>query len=101
MDWYKTKVCYTLYSDFNDKQFRAYHNLMALTAQIETMPTKEQMLKICHYKTLTSLEEYFINRSITLQDVLNKVLIDVQGVLNKRAVWKNKKQVQRLLREIV
>ncbi len=92
MDWFKVKVSYCLYTDLNDKQFGAYIKLMALTAQIEGIPTQQQMLKVCHYKTLNTLQDYFNTRSTDLQDVLNKVLIDVQGVVNSRAASKARMQ---------
>lgn len=95
MDWYKTKVKYTLYSELSDKEFRAYHLLMALTAQLETMPTETQMLKVCHHKTLKSLQEKLKEGSTSLQGVLKKVLSDVQGVINKKEYWKEKKRQQR------
>jgi uncharacterized phage protein (TIGR02220 family) len=95
MDWYKSKVKYTLYSEMSANEFMAYHKIMALTAQLEKIPSKEQMLKVCHYKTLESLQEKLNRESISLQEVLNKVSIDAQEVVNKRNYWKKIKAQQR------
>jgi hypothetical protein len=95
MDWYKTKVKYTLYTEMSDKEFRAYHNLMALTAQLEMIPTEQQMLKVCHHKTLTSLQESLKEGPRDLQGVLMKVLSDAQGVVIERERWKEHKRQQR------
>lgn len=101
MDWYKSKVCYTLYSDLNDKQFRAYHNLMALTSQIEAIPSREQMLKVCHIKTLESLEKHFETRKTTLLQVLSKVLCDVHAAIKRRSESRERVQRFRAQKEYV
>ena len=101
MDWYKTKVKYTLYTEMTDKEFRAYHNLMALTAQLEMIPTEQQMLKVCHHKTLRSLQERLKEGPRDLQGVLMKVLSDAQGVVIERERWKEHKRQQREKKHVV
>ena len=92
MEWIKTKVKYILYSDFNDKQFKAYMSLMALTAQIEQLPTQEQRLKVCHHATLKSLNEVLMKARCSLDEVLMKVLCDVDEVVEKRNQAKRRMQ---------
>jgi hypothetical protein len=101
--WIKVKTNHILheYSDLSDSEFRAWIKIMALTAQLEHEPTHEQMINYIHHKTLLSLQLKFNKRSITLQDVLKKVLRDVQEVVNKKEYWKIQKQKQRALTENV
>lgn len=95
MKWYKARINHALYGEMTAKEFYGFHRIMALTAHLEKIPTKEQMHKVCHYKTLTSLQEKLNEDSTSLQEVLNKVLIDVQEVVNQKEYWKEKKRQQR------
>lgn len=92
MDWIKVKTNHILYeyNDLRDSEFVAWIKIMALTAQLEHEPTREQILKIVNYKTLDSLQRKLNDHSIDLQYILNKVLIDVQCVLNVREQSKNR-----------
>lgn len=83
------------YTDLSDSEFRAWIVIMALTGFMEAIPTREQMLKHVHYKTLDSLQRKFNTRSIDLQYVLNKVSIDAQGVAKRRESWKEKQREKR------
>ena len=97
MDWIKVKTKHVLfeYEDLSDKEFKAWIQIMALTAFLGHEPTYEQMIKTVHYKTLKSLQEKLNNHSTTLQDILNKVLIDVQDIDIKRSRGRLKKRQQR------
>lgn len=103
MDWIKVLNRHILleYNDLRDSEFVAWIKIMALTASLEHEPTREQMLKYTHYKTLDSLQEKLNRHSIDLQYVLNKVLIDAQEVSNRRERWKDKKKKQRGVIETV
>ena len=97
MSWIKVKTNHALYeyNDLRDSEYVAWIKLMALTSHLEHIPTQKQMLHHVHYKTLDSLQEKLNDHSIDLQYVLNKVLIDVQEVLNQREYWKKKQQEKR------
>jgi hypothetical protein len=90
MDWIKVLTKHILfeYSDLKDSEFTAWVKIMALAAYLEKEPTREQMLKYVHYKTLDSLQCKLNERSIDLQYIINKVLIDVQYVANRRDALK-------------
>jgi hypothetical protein len=97
MDWIKVLNRHILfeYNDLRDSEFAAWIKIMALTAELEHVPTREQMLKHTHYKTLDSLQCKLKTHSIDLQYILNKVLIDAQYVRNRQKSWKEKKQQYR------
>ncbi len=86
MDWIKVLTRHALveYTDLKDSEFVAWIKIMALTAELEHEPSREQMLKYVHYKTLDSLQCKLNKHSIDLQYVLNKVSMDVQYVVNNR-----------------
>lgn len=86
MDWIKVLNKHILfeYTDLKDSEFVAWIKIMALAAGLEHDPSREQILKHVHYKTLDSLQEKLKKHSIDLQYVLNKVSIDVQYVINNR-----------------
>ena len=94
MDWIKVLNKHILfeYNDLRDSEFTAWIKIMALTAQIEHIPTREQMLQYVHYKTLDSLQDKLKTHSIDLQYILNKVSMDVQYVSNRREQLKNNTQ---------
>jgi len=94
MDWIKVKTNHVLYeyNDLRDSEFSAWIKIMALTAQLEHLPTREQMIQYVHYKTLDSLQHKLNTHSIDLQYILNKVLIDVQYVSNRREALKKNTQ---------
>jgi hypothetical protein len=94
MDWIKVKTKHILreYGDLSDSEFRAWIKIMALTADLEHIPTHDQMIKEVHYKTLDSLQCKLNTRSIDLQYILNKVSIDVQDVANRKLYWRTRKQ---------
>uniref|UniRef100_A0A6M3JLH4 Uncharacterized protein n=1 Tax=viral metagenome TaxID=1070528 RepID=A0A6M3JLH4_9ZZZZ len=95
--WIKVKTVHVLdeYNDLSDKEFRVWIKLMALTCRLEHIPTQQQMLNQAHYKTLKSLNNTLMTHSTTLQDILNKVLIDVQDMLKNREHQKQKMQEYR------
>jgi hypothetical protein len=97
VEWIKVLNKHTLhaYTDLSDSEFVAWIKIMSLTAYLEAMPTREQMLQYVHYKTLESLQGKLQKHSTTLQYVLNKVLIDAQEVVNRKKHWKEKKQQYR------
>ena len=103
MEWTKVLVRHVLfeYTDFSDSEFRAWIKIMALTAELEHEPTDEQMLSFVHHKTLKSVQEKLKKHSTTLQEVLKKVLKDVQGVVIERNYWKSKKKKYREVNENV
>ncbi len=94
MDWIKVLNRHILleYSDLKDSEFVAWIKIMALAAQLEHTPSREQILKYVHYKTLTSLQDKLNKHSIDLQYIVNKVLIDVQYVANRREALKQNTQ---------
>jgi hypothetical protein len=97
MDWIKVLNKHILaeYSDLKDSEFAAWIKIMALTAELEHEPTRAQILKHVHYKTLTSLQDKLNTHSIDLQYIVNKVLIDVQYTVNKKREWKENSQQYR------
>jgi len=103
MDWIKVKTNHALYeyNDLKDSEYRAWIKIMALTAQLEHEPTREQMLKQVNYQTLESLSRKLHGHSIDLSSILHKVLIDVAEVAHKREYWKNKKKETRCVAQNV
>lgn len=103
MDWIKVLNRHTIfeYTDLKDSEFVAWIKIMSLTALMEKEPTRDQMLKYTHHKTLTSLQDKLKTHSTTLQDILKKVLRDAQEVNIRREVWKNKKKKLRELKQNV
>jgi hypothetical protein len=103
MDWIKVLNRHTIfeYTDLSDSEFVAWIKIMSLTALMEKEPTREQMLKYTHHKTLTSLQDKLKTHSTTLQDILKKVLRDAQEVIIRREAWKNKKKKSRELKQSV
>jgi len=95
MDWYKVKVSHTLYDNMNDRDFRAWHRIMALTAQLEKMPTSEQFLTVCTQKRVESLSEFFRKHDKSLSEICQKVLEDATEVCKKREYFKIKKRQER------
>lgn len=90
MDWTKVKTSHVLMEcrEYTDKEFRAWVEILALTAALERIPTREEILRYVHHKTLTSLQER-LNRASrggqegaktcprSLEEMLKKVLEDV------------------------
>ena len=103
MDWIKVLNKHTIfeYTDLRDSEFVAWIKIMSLTAFMEKIPSREQMLIYTHHKTLDSLEEKLKTHSTTLQDILKKVLKDAQGVILQREIWKNNKKHYRELNKNV
>jgi hypothetical protein len=103
MDFIKVLNRHTLfeYTDLLDSEFVAWIKIMSLTAYLEKEPTREQMLKEVHHKTLDSLQEKLKTHAISLQDILKKVLKDAQSVNIRREEWKKRKQRSRDLNKIV
>ena len=97
MDFIKVLNRHTIfeYTDLSDSEFTAWIKIMSLTAYLEKEPTREQMLKHVHHKTLSGLQDKFKKHSTTLQDILKKVLSDVQEVVKRREDWKQKKKEKR------
>jgi hypothetical protein len=84
MEWTKIKVQHFLFTDFELSHHGTLVRLLCLTAHLERMPTEKEMVKVTHYKSLTSLQQKLNEHSIDLQQVLNKVLEDAQSVQRKR-----------------
>jgi len=92
MLWTKVTVKHGLfeYTDLSDSEFRAWIVLMLLAAELEKEPTREQMVKHVHHKTLSSLEDKFNKHSTSLQDIFKKVLEDAQDQAYKKERSKEK-----------
>lgn len=101
MDWIKVKTRHILFEGMNAEVGWAWLKSMALTAQIETMPSEQQLKQIMHYKTLIALQRHFNDRSTSLQEVLNKVLMDVQRTVDLRTKSKEKMRQWREKKESV
>jgi len=84
MDWFKVKVSHVLYSDMSPKIKCAWLDLMALTSQIECMPTETQMNRVCSPNIRQTLSELLSNDGRTLPEVLLKVLEDVEKAKDER-----------------
>jgi hypothetical protein len=95
MDWYKVKVSHTLYDGMTDRELAGWTRIMALTAHLECMPNREQMLSQCGSKTLAKVEQSFINVGTTLHECLSKVIEDADEVKTKREYNKIKKRQSR------
>jgi hypothetical protein len=95
--WIKVKTVHVLdeYNDLTDKEFRAWIKLMALTCRLEHIPTNQQMTDKVHYKTIESLNDTLMTHQTTLNDILNEVLKDVQGMLENRERQKQKQKEYR------
>jgi len=86
MEWTKIKTKHFLFTNYTSKEKGDLVTLMCLTAQLEHLPLREEMVKVVHYKALTHLQDMLNRRSMTLQDILNKVLEDVSKVKHKRDI---------------
>lgn len=95
MDWFKVKVRYSLFSNFTAKEGWAYIQLMALTATLEGIPTKKQMLQICSQIILDRIENVLKLEQNCLENVLKKVEKDTKNVQKTRDKWKRVKLEQR------
>jgi hypothetical protein len=97
MEWIKVLNKHVLfeYNDLRDSEFVAWIKIMALTAELEHEPTRQQILNHVNYQTLDSLSEKLHNHSIDLPSILHKVLIDASYVSHRREVWKNNKKQYR------
>jgi hypothetical protein len=97
MDWIKVLNKHILfeYNDLRDSEFVAWIKIMALTAELEHEPTRQQILKYVNYQTLDSLSSKLQKHSIDLPSILHKVLIDASYVRHRRDVWKNNKKQYR------
>ena len=86
MDWTKIKVKHFLFADLSPTQKGNLVTLLCLTAQLEAMPSYHEMIKVVHWKSLIDLQDTLKTGSRGLQEILKKVLEDVQGIETKRMV---------------
>jgi hypothetical protein len=94
MEWIKIKVKHILYVDLTCVQVGTLIKLQALTAGMERIPSKKEMMKHVHHKQLKSLEESLENIkkesdksthsfSEDVQDMVKECSRDLQGVLKE------------------
>jgi hypothetical protein len=90
MDWIKVLVKHLIYEyrDLSDHEYAAWIKLMAITAHLEHIPDRKQMLAVANYQTIDSLERKLHNHSTDLSSILHKVLIDVSYVAHRRELSK-------------
>lgn len=84
MEWMKVKSRYIFHEGFNKTTLWAYIRLMALTAELETMPTEKQMLSVVTKHELKLLSNHFETQAKLVSNILQKVLEDVSKVKAKR-----------------
>ena len=108
MDWTKVKTSHVLSEcrKFSDKEFRAWVEILALTASLERIPDRDEILQYVHHKTLTSLQERLKKAAReaqesgkkgprSLEDMLVKVLEDVDKTNRKKKDDAERKQRKR------
>lgn len=95
MDWIKVKTQHVLYEGFTPRIGWAWIKVMALTAQIEKMPTQQQIEQLVGINVSSMLHQHFIDRRSSVDQVLIKVLKDADDVIQKRNNWKQYKAQQR------
>lgn len=84
MDWIKVKTKHVFHDGFNKTTLWAWVRLMALVAEIESMPTERQILAIITKHELELLSNHFKSESKLLSNVLEKVLEDVERLKSER-----------------
>ncbi len=84
MNWTKIKTKHFLYSELTKSQKGDLADLLCLTAHLEKMPTETQMLQVCRKPALIVLHNYFKSEATMLQNVLSRVLEDVDEVSKKK-----------------
>jgi hypothetical protein len=94
VDYFKVKPMHVFGFSGTDKQFRAWVECMAFTAEIEQIPTEKQ-LKFHTENRANSLKNYTFSDQKSLENVLKKVMEDIDEVKEKRVIWKNTKASQR------
>jgi len=86
MDWTKIKPKHFLFTDFTLSEHGALARILCLAAHLERTPSEQEMVNVTHYKTLKALQQRLNSHSITLQQAVNKVLEDAQGIEYKRKI---------------
>ena len=86
MKWTKIKTVHALYEygDLTAYEFRAWIKIMCLTAVLEKEPTEAQILSVVRKNTLISLQNKLKTHSISIQNIVEKILEDVDSNQDKR-----------------
>ena len=95
MEWTKIKPKHFLYTDYSIGNVGTMTLLICLTAYLERMPTRQEMIKATHMRALESLEKKVMNHSCTIDEVLMKVLEDADGIERKRAISRKTSETYR------
>ena len=85
MEWTKIKTKHFLLSDMTLAEHGALSRILCLTAHLECVPTRQDILKIVPERCLDTLQSKL---RIPLLEVLDKVLEDVSTLHHKRDVSK-------------
>lgn len=86
MEWYKKKVSHwIIMANVDPNLYKGIDLALAITSLLERIPTDKELLQYMHYKTIKKVQEYIYPGSMTYQEVLNKVLIDIQKVSDRRS----------------
>lgn len=84
MEWIKIKTRHIFHEGFNKSTMWAWVRLMALVAELESMPTEKQMLSVITKNELKLLSNHFESVGKVVSSVLEKVLEDVFKVKSER-----------------
>ena len=95
MDFCKIKPKHILFNDLTHAQIGRIIIIQCLTANLDRLPTNQEICKFMSQKQLESVEKHFQTVGKTLANVLQKVLEDVEDVLDIREYWKVKRREAR------
>jgi len=84
MDWIKIYTKHFLNTKFTLLERGAFLTLQLLTAQLERIPSREEMLEQVSDKQLKAIADRLQGQCTTLAEVLQKVCEDVARVLHRR-----------------
>jgi len=95
MDWIKVKVKHAEYdmSAAPDNIFRAWIMIMIYVAAIERKPSREELCGRHVETTLISLENWLKKTGTTLDEIIDKVLEDVDAINSRKS--HNRKYMQK------
>ena len=85
MEWIKVKTSHIFHEGFTATTGWAWIKIMALVAEIESIPTEKQILNLLSNYEYSSLKVHFISINSSIDVVLNRVQLDVDKVKAKRS----------------
>jgi hypothetical protein len=95
MEFCKIKPKHILFNDLTHAQIGQLVIIQCLTASLDRLPTDKEICKLMSQTQLKRIKEHCQTHGKPLEDVLQKVLEDVEDVLQTREYFKIKKREYR------